>query len=118
MFWKALADLVVVLHLCWILFIIFGALLGRRIQWVKWLHIGALIFSVGLQVFQWTCPLTWVEVWLRQQHAPGLGYTGDFLAHYAERLVYLQAPPDLVLGVTLVIIGFTTWAYWPQSSKA
>ncbi len=60
MAWKLAADLVVVIHLLWILFIIFGALIGRRIIWVKWLHIGALAFSVVLQIFQWICPLTYL----------------------------------------------------------
>lgn len=92
MAWKITADVIVVVHFLWILFIICGALIGRWVRWVKWLHVGALAFSVCLQLFQWTCPLTHLEVWLRQRHNPALGYVGDFLAHYAERLVYLPAP--------------------------
>ncbi|MDE3244368.1 MAG: DUF2784 domain-containing protein, partial [Nitrospirota bacterium] len=93
MVWKLAADVVVLIHLLWIGFILFGALLVRWRGWVKWLHAGALLFSVCLQLFNWTCPLTWLEVWLRRQHDPALTYTGDFLAHYAEELVYLQVPP-------------------------
>ncbi len=114
MLWKLAADLVVVIHLLWILFIIFGALIGRRIVWVKWLHIGALAFSVVLQIFHWICPLTYLEVWLRSRHGRSLAYSGDFIAHYAEELVYLTAPPGVVLGVTFAVIGLSLWAYWPQ----
>lgn len=118
MVWKLAADAVVVLHLLWILFIIFGALLARRIALVKWLHVAALAFSLGLQLFGWICPLTYLEVWLRQRHDPALGYTGDFLAQYAERLVYLPAPPEMVLAITLVIVGASAWAYWPRGARA
>ncbi len=115
MLWKLAADAVVVIHLLWILFIIAGALIGRRIAWVKWVHVGALIFGVLLQVFHWICPLTHFEYWLRLQHDPSLAYTGDFIAHYAERLVYLRVPPEVTLGVLLVIVGLSGWAYWPKS---
>ncbi len=114
MLWKLAADIVVVIHLLWILFIIGGALIGRRIVWVKWVHIGALVFSLALQLFGWICPLTYLEVWLRSRHDPSLAYAGDFIAHYAEGLVYLTAPPGIVLGATVIVIGLSTWAYWPS----
>ncbi|MDA2911856.1 DUF2784 domain-containing protein [Nitrospiraceae bacterium AH_259_D15_M11_P09] len=117
MAWKITADVIVVVHFLWILFIICGALIGRWVRWVKWLHVGALAFSVCLQLFQWTCPLTYLEVWLRQRHDPALGYVGDFLAHYAERLVYLPAPRGVVFAVTLLVVGVTVWAYWPRSQR-
>ncbi len=116
MLWKLAADAVVVVHFLWILFIIFGAVIGRRIGWAKWLHIGALIFSILLQVFGWICPLTYLEVWLRNHHDPSLAYTGDFIAHYAERLVYLQAPRLPILLATFVVITLSCWAYWPHST--
>lgn len=112
------ADMVVILHLFWILFIMFGALFGRRVPWVKWLHGGTLAFSVLLQVFGWTCPLTSLEVWLRARSGAGQGYTGDFLAHYAEQLVYLSIPPAFVLMATLVIVGISLWAYRPQVNRS
>ena len=115
--WKLAADFVVLTHLLWILFIIFGALIGCQFVWVKWLHIGALIFSVLLQLFRWICPLTYLEIWLRRQHDPSLAYAGDFIAHYAERLVYLQVSRWAVLGVTFVVVGLSVWAYWPRKRK-
>jgi len=111
---KLAADFVVVIHLLWILFIVFGALIGRLVAWVKWLHVGALTFSICLQLFDWICPLTYLEVWLRQRHDPALGYAGDFFAHYVERLVYLQAPRETVLIATLVVVGLSAWAYRPR----
>jgi cytochrome c biogenesis protein CcdA len=117
MVFKVAADLVVLFHLLWILFLIFGAFLGKHRAWVKWLHLGALTFSVSMQLFHWTCPLTSLELWLRRQHDPALGYTGDFLAHYAEQLVYLRISPSIVLVATLAVVGFSAWAYWPGAAR-
>ncbi len=117
MLWKVAADLVVIFHLLWILFIIFGALIGWRVTWVKWLHVGALTFSVCLQLFGWICPLTYLEVWLRQRHDPALGYAGDFLVYYAERLVYLRVPRETVFIATLAVLGASAWAYWPRGES-
>lgn len=117
MLFQLAADMVVIVHFLWILFIAFGAWLGRRVLWVKWLHIGALAFSVVLQISGWICPLTHLEVWLRTRSDRGLGYTGDFIAHYVERLVYLTVPPHLVLMATLLIVGLSLWAYRPKGDR-
>ena len=116
-FWTLAADFVVVIHLLWIAFLIGGAMIGRRIVWVKWLHGGALTFSLLLQAFHWICPLTFLEVWLRRQADSGGGYPGDFLAHYAERLVYLSAPPPAVFCATVLIVCLSLWAYWPPPDR-
>jgi hypothetical protein len=118
MSWTIAADLVVAVHLLWILFLIFGALAGRRVAWVKWLHVGALAFSVALQVFRWSCPLTLLEVWLRNRALPEQGYAGDFLAHYAQELVYLAVPAPVVFGGTLVIVAASWYAYRPSADSA
>lgn len=109
--YRLLADLVVFIHFLWILFVIFGAFWGRNNRFVKALHIPALIYALLLETFAWYCPLTHLEVWLRAQHAPGAGYTGDFLVYYLEKLVYLNLPrPALIVGTALVVAG-NAWLY-------
>jgi hypothetical protein len=107
MIYKIAADIAVAIHLGWILFLIFGALIGRYRPWVKWLHIGGLAFSLALQIFSFYCPLTYLEVWLRSQHDPALAYTGSFIAHQAERLVYLELSRSAVLAGTVVLVLFS-----------
>ncbi len=105
------ADTVVAIHLAWILFIIGGAAIGWKIVWVKWLHIVSLAFSVFLQVFSWICPLTHLEVWLRSRDPAGEVYSGTFIRHYLEKLVYMEVPQGLILGLTFVIIGVSGYIY-------
>lgn len=109
--YKITTDLVVVIHLAWILFLILGALVGRYVVWIKWLHIGGLAFSLLLQVFSWYCPLTYLEMWLRARHDPELSYTGSFIAYYAERLVYLDVSREVVFVLTCLLIAFSAFLY-------
>jgi len=103
------ADIVVGIHFLWILFLIFGAIPGSRFMWVRILHICSLIFSVTLQLNNWICPLTHLEVWLRARS--GWIYSGGFIRHYVEKLVYLEAPHWVTFAGTLVVIAVTALIY-------
>jgi len=111
MVYKVAADLTVVLHLVWIGFLVFGALLAYKHPWLRAIHLSGLAFSVTMQVCRWYCPLTYLEQWLQTQHHRDLSYTGSFLAHYAERLVYLRVSSLIVLVLTLVICTCTAYIY-------
>ena len=111
MLFRLLADLTVLLHLIWVFFLIFGAWWGRKRRGVMLAHIVGLGFSLVLQLFGWYCPLTHLEFWLRQQHQPGIAYPGSFIAHYAERLVYLEVSPGLVLVLTVLLVLVNGWVY-------
>ena len=50
------------------------------------------------------CPLTYLEVWLRERHDPLLTYPGSFIAHYAEQLVYFQVDSDLLFWLTIGVV--------------
>ncbi|MFH0765430.1 MAG: DUF2784 domain-containing protein [Calditrichota bacterium] len=104
-----LADIVVATHLIWIGFLIFGALIGRKIRPVMWLHLGSLVFSVVLQINYWICPLTHLEVWLRGKS--GGAYSGPFIQRYVERLVYLNVSRTAVFVGTVVVIAGTLLLY-------
>ncbi len=113
MFYRIAADITVAVHLLWIGFIIFGALPGRRWLTVRLFHLGSIIFSLMLQAFSWICPLTHLEVWLRQKQAIALGYTGGFIAHYLEKIIYLDAEPIYIFIGTCTVIVFSILIYAP-----
>ncbi len=109
--YKILADIVVVIHFLWIVFLIFGALLGVRYKAIKIFHISGLIFALIIQIFGWYCPLTYIEVWLRAKHAPSMAYAGSFIIHYLEKIIYLEASGSLIFALTVLIIGLNLWIY-------
>ncbi len=111
------ADAVVCIHLGWIVFLITGAYWGRKNRAVMAIHAAGLFFAVISQVFGWYCPLTDLEVWLREKQNPLAAYPGSFIAHYAEKLVYLEVPPLIVFSLTLAIAAFTTLIYLKALTK-
>ena len=111
MLFRFLADTTVLLHLLWVLFLIGGSYWGRRHRPVMFVHAAGLAFSVILQFAGWYCPLTHLELWLRQRHDPALAYPGSFIVHYTEKLVYLEVPPALVLSLTVLLVVVNGWVY-------
>jgi hypothetical protein len=109
--YKILADIVVLIHFLWIIFLIFGALIGVKYKAVKIFHISGLVFAFILQIFDWYCPLTHLEVWLRAKHNPALSYTGSFIVYYLEKVIYLKVSEYLILILTLLLCGFNVWFY-------
>ena len=99
--YRTLADLVLITHVAFVGFVVIGLLLiliggFRRWSWVlnPWfraLHLG----GIGLVVVQaWLgiiCPLTTLEMYLREQ-AGDETYGGTFVAHWLQKLLYYQAP--------------------------
>ena len=111
-----LADLVVGLHLAFVLFVVFGGLLALRRRRVAWLHLPAVVWGALIEWRGWICPLTPLEVSLRRR-AGEAGYQEGFLDHYVIPLLY---PPGLtrelqlamaagVLALNAVVYGIVLW---------
>lgn len=95
MAFRILADGVLVLHLAFILFVIFGGLLVARWPRVAWLHLPAVAWGAWVEFAGWVCPLTPLENWLRRRG--GLpGYASAFVEHYLLPLLY---PATLTRGL-------------------
>jgi len=111
MLYKILADIVVFIHFLWIVFLIFGAFWGSRHKAVKIVHIAGLVFAFILNVFDWYCPFTHLEVWLRARHDPALSYTGSFIIHYVEKVVYIELPGNIIFLFTIFLCVINAWLY-------
>ncbi len=109
--YRILADITVLIHFLWIIFLILGAFLGAKNKAIKIFHISGLVFAFIIQIFDWYCPLTHLEVWLRSRHNPALTYTGSFIIHYVEAIVYIELPRHLIFILTVFICGFNAWFY-------
>src|SRR5436309_13457696 len=95
--YSALADVILGLHLLFILWIVFGATVTRRRPVLQWLHLGSLVWGILIEILPWTCPLTWAENWL-EARAGVAPYQGGFILHYLDALVYPNIPPSLLTG--------------------
>jgi len=111
MLYKILADIVVLIHFLWIVFLFFGAFWGIKNKVAKIFHLSGLAFAFVIQIFDWYCPLTHLEVWLRSKHSPALTYAGSFIIHYIEQIVYIELSRYLVLILTIFLCGWNGWLY-------
>ena len=105
------ADLIVLLHFLFILFVVLGGVLVLKRRWIAWLHIPCAIWGVLIEFFGWICPLTPLENKLRIE-ATSSGYSGGFIDHYIMPIVYpsgLTRGMQLVLGVS--VIAFNIFVY-------
>lgn len=90
-----LADLVLLVHLGFILFVALGGLGVARWPWLAWLHLPCVAWGVAVELMGWHCPLTPLE-----NHFLRLvgetGYGGDFIGHYLLAAIY---PSGLDRGI-------------------
>lgn len=108
--YPVLAICVLSLHLVFILWVMFGVLVARHRPVLRWLHIGSLIWAILVEIFPWTCPLTFLENWL-ETRAGQQPYQGSFLLHYLDALVYPNVSPLLLTIVAVTICGFNLALY-------
>lgn len=106
-----LADLVMVVHLAFVLFVGGGALLVLWRRWVAWFHVPCALYGAAIEFFGWVCPLTPLEQALRRR--AGEGYRGGFIEHYVGEVLY---PADwseihLWLGVGVLVVNGALYAW-------
>lgn len=120
--YTVLADLVVLLHVGFVVFAVFGGLLALHSpRWV-YVHVPAAAWAVLVEWTGWICPLTPLENFLRMQGA-GSGYHGSFIEQYVLPLLYpasLTRPLQVVLGVLVVLInvGIYGWVWYRMAGRA
>jgi len=99
--YRALATLVLLLHVFFIVWVVFGALVARSRPILAVLHIASLIWGVVTELFV-PCPLTLLENWL-EQRAGIEPYQGSFLLHYLDKLVYPDLPASLLTAAAVIV---------------
>ncbi len=66
MIYSFLADLLVIFHFVFILFVVFGGLFVFKWPRVSYLHIPGAVWGGLIEIQGWLCPLTPIENQLRQ----------------------------------------------------
>ena len=108
-FYKALATLVLFVHILFIVWVVLGALLTRSRPVLQVLHIASLIWGVLTELFV-PCPLTLLENWLKQR-AGIEPYQGGFLLHYLDKLVYPELPASVMTAAAVIVCVFNLAYY-------
>lgn len=104
---RLIADVVVVVHLAFILFVGLGGLLAWRWPRLVWVHVPAAIYGVAIVAIGFDCALTPLEKHFRRLAGEG-GYEGGFVDRYLEGVVYPgRATPLLqAVGAVAVVVGY------------
>jgi hypothetical protein len=102
MLWRFLADLTVICHAGFVLFVVLGGLLALRWPRAVWFHLPAALWGAGIEFVHGVCPLTPLENYLRRLGGES-GYAGGFVEHYLHPVLY---PAGLTQGSQLVLGGF------------
>jgi hypothetical protein len=115
MMYPFLANLVLIIHLAFVLFVLCGGLLVLRWGWIAWLHLPAAIWGAVVEFTGRICPLTPLENWLREQGGETT-YRSDFIAQYLLPVLYpedLTRDLQLLLGTGVVILNAAVyWWLW------
>ena len=113
------ADALVVLHLAFVLFVVFGGLLVWRWPRWAWVHVPAFAWGAVIEFNNWVCPLTPLEQRFRVA-AGEAGYSGGFVEHYLLPLLYpegLTREIQLGLGLFVLAVNALVYGMWLWRSK-
>ena len=101
------ADLIVLIHFAFILFVIFGGFLAMKWRKVIWLHMPAAVWGVLIEFYGWICPLTILENQLRRDNNNG-AYSTGFIEHYIIPVIYpegLTPEIQIILGIVVIVVN-------------
>lgn len=110
--YQLLADVVIIVHLAFIVFVIAGGLLLLRWPRLVWLHVPAASWGAAAELMGWTCPLTPLENYFRTRGGVA-AYQDDFIAHYLLGVIYpegLTPQIQTLLGVVVIAVNAAVYA--------
>ena len=114
MLFRSAADLVLVVHLAFVLFVVLGGLLALRWRRVAWVHVPVALYGATIEFLGFVCPLTPLEVWLRRRGGEA-GYEGGFIEHYVVAALYprgLTRGIQLALGTAVLVLNGIVYLVW------
>lgn len=112
MIYRALAGLVVALHMAFVLFAALGGFLTLRWRRAAWFHIPAALWAALIEFAGWECPLTPLENWLRRLGGEA-GYQTGFIEHYLIPVIYPASfTRGLHVALGFLVSGINLAFYW------
>ena len=109
--YRLAADLVLVLHALFVVFVLLGGLLVLYRHRFLYLHLPAAAWGALVEFRGWVCPLTPLEQALRRA-AGAAGYEGGFIEHYLVAVLYpasLERDTQILLGGVVVAVNLLVY---------
>ena len=107
------ANLTLIVHFAFILFVVFGALLFFVATKIIFVHFPALIWGSYIELTNSICPLTYLENWFLHK-ANLTTYSEGFIQNYLVPIVYpvsLTKDLQIYLGIALIVINIIFYAF-------
>ena len=114
-----LADLIVLVHLGFVVFVVLGGLLVMKWPGLIWIHLPAVFWGVAIELSGGICPLTPLENWLRHKGGEE-NYQADFVAHYLLPMLYPQGltrRSQIVLGALVLVVNGAIYGWILRKRK-
>jgi hypothetical protein len=107
------AELLVIIHLAFVVFVVCGALLVLYRRWIALLHVPMALWGAATELLGIVCPLTPLEqrLWRLAGEA---GYENGFIEHYLLPLLYpagLTRSLQIGLGLGALIVNGALYAW-------
>ena len=116
-----LADLVLVVHLVFVVFVLCGGLLVLKWRWIARLHLPAVVWGAVVEFTGWICPLTPLENWLRVQGGEA-GYQDDFTTRFLLPILYpvdMTRDVQLLLGTVVIAVNAAIYCwFWRMQARS
>jgi len=105
------ADLLLIIHFTFLLFVVFGALLIFASIKIIFIHIPAVIWGSYIELTNSICPLTYLENWFLHK-ANLTTYSEGFIQNYLVPIVYpmnLTKDLQIYLGIVLIVLNIIVY---------
>ena len=107
MIWRALADVVMVVHGALLLFFVVGAFLAWRWPKLIWFHLGIVVWNLVIVLVDFGCPVTATEKFFRREGGESV-YAGGYIQHYLNGWLWPDGATPVAekVGFALVVTGY------------
>ena len=113
------ADLTLIVHFAFIIFVVFGALLFFVSTKIIYVHVPALIWGIYIELTHSVCPLTYLENWFLQK-VNLTTYSEGFIQNYLVPIVYPKNLTDnlqIYFAIVLIVANMIMYGLIISKSK-
>lgn len=105
MIYRVIGETAMLLHFAFLLYVVFGGFLTWKWPRTVLLHVPIALYGLGIAIVGWTCPLTYVEDWGRENAGQQGGLEGTgFIEYYLAGVIYPQGHLLTLQAVAGVVV--------------